>query len=151
MQFGDDGKLCKSMINSVFVYGTLKRGHCREKCWPVSPDSRLRGMDVRSVVLARRLSRDARRRVIAIAGECWEFDPDVMDRVLRRLDEVEGTNQSGQPDLYHRVTVELFDRDGNAMQSAYGYRYAPIRWPTDSRSWCRSRGDYVAWPEIEGS
>jgi gamma-glutamylcyclotransferase (GGCT)/AIG2-like uncharacterized protein YtfP len=151
MQFSDDGKLCKSMINAVFVYGTLKRGYCREKCWPVSPIRVSAGWTFGALY-----SRDDFPAMLAgdhrVAGECWEFEPDVMERVLRRLDKVEWTNQPGQPDLYHRVIVDVFDADGNMMQSAYGYRYALD--PLDDGFKLvvpKSEVDYVAWPEIEGS
>ena len=151
MQFGDDGKLCKPMINSVFVYGTLKRGQCREKCWPVMP---IRVSP--AWTLGTLFSRDDYPAMLAgddrVAGECWEFDSDVINQVMHRLDEVEWTNQPGQPDMYHRVTIDLFDMDGNPIPAAYAYHYA-----TDPLAdgfqivLPKSKGDYVAWPETDVS
>ena len=151
MQFGDDGKLCKPMITSVFAYGTLKRGQCRDKCWPAKP------IRVSTVwTFGSLFARDDYPAMLAgddhVLGECWEFEPAVMERVLRRLDEVEWTNQPGQPDLYHRVTIEVFDLDGRPFSTAYGYQYATN--PLNDGFVLmvpKSTGGYVAWPDTDVS
>lgn len=151
MEFVIDGKLCKPMIKSVFVYGTLKRGQCRENCWPARPIK-----VVPAWALGTLFSRYDYPAMLAgndrVLGECWEFDVDDMDRVVDRLDEVEWANQPGQPDLYTRVTIDVFDSKGQRISSALTYHYAtdPIL-DGFTRVTPQSTEGYVAWPETEAS
>ncbi len=131
------------MPSSVFVYGTLKRGQCREHLWPLPPRSiqigwshgRLFG---RHDYPAMTPGND---RVI---GELWEFDESAIEIVLPLLDQIEGTNQPGQTDLYCRVVTDVYAaEDDGCLGQAWTYHYAtdpetngftrieqqPARWP----------------------
>ena len=136
------------MIQSVFVYGTLKRGQCRAACWPREPLSVceawtwacLYGRSDYPAMTA------GRNRVL---GELWKFPADRMAEVLAKIDQVEGTNQPGQEDLYVRVAIKTWSREGQPKDDAFAYRYATdpladgfallqpegpdewVRWPSD--------------------
>ena len=109
--------------NAVFVYGTLKRGQCREAMWPRRP-TKIR----EAIVVGSLFGRDdypaMREGIDRVLGEIWQFEPVDMPAVLKALDRIEGTNQPGAADLYHRVLVEVFDTSGNALGHAHSYRYA---------------------------
>jgi len=70
-----------------------------------------------------------------------------MPVVLRKLDQIEGTNQPGEPNLYVRALVDVQDLSDQPLGQAYTYHYAsdpcldgftPIE-PTH-------KGQGVAWP-----
>ena len=111
-----------SAINAVFVYGTLKRGQCREGLWPEPPlevewawiFGDLWGRDDYPALV------DGSRRVL---GELWRFEPDQMPRVLEVLDAIEGTSGNSADDLYHRIVVNAFDLNRDVKRPAYTYRY----------------------------
>ncbi len=108
---------------SVFVYGTLKRGQCREQLWPATPISICRAQ-----APGRLYGRPDYPAMTAgdgkVQGELWRFDPQTMPLVLTRLDEIAGANQPGQPDLYIRVVIEVADEIGRPIGDAYTYLYA---------------------------
>jgi gamma-glutamylcyclotransferase (GGCT)/AIG2-like uncharacterized protein YtfP len=81
-----------------------------------------------------------------VRGELWRFPAEAMPEVLTVLDEIEGTNQPGQADLYCRVVVEVLDAGSAFLRAAYAYHYAtdPLR---DGFQRIRPRGTEVAWPE----
>ena len=131
---------------AVFVYGTLKRGQCREAMWPERPirilEACVRGkLYNRSDYPAMTPGQDC------VMGEVWEFDDALMPVVLHTLDQIEGTNQPGFDNLYQRVIVEIMSLDDHPLGRAYTYHYA-----TDPESEGFERispriaGDYVAWP-----
>lgn len=113
-------------IDSVFVYGTLKRGQCRETVWPVEPTEitagwaygTLYGRDDYPALL------HGEHRVI---GEIWKFDLSQMRDVLAVLDDVEGTEGNSPNDLYHRHVVDARSDRGTIVQAyAYFYNRDPI-------------------------
>jgi gamma-glutamylcyclotransferase (GGCT)/AIG2-like uncharacterized protein YtfP len=144
-----------SLINAVFVYGTLKRGQCRAGLWPAQPQEIVVGW-VRGKLFGRSDYPALRTGNDRVRGELWRFPPDVMPLVLKTLDEIEGTNQPGEPDLYHRGQIEVFDLLGDSIGIAHTYLYAtdptqdgfePIEaedaasdrevfWPAESESTC---------------
>ncbi|MCC9642550.1 gamma-glutamylcyclotransferase [Rhodopirellula sp. JC740] len=91
-------------LSVFFVYGTLCRGQCRERCWPIEPlavhpawvTGTLYGRDDYPAMTAG----DQR-----VGGECWFYHRTDANRVTKVLDEIEVTNQPGQPNLYDRVRV----------------------------------------------
>ena len=111
------------IMGHVFVYGTLKRGQCREHCWPVRP------LDVRPAWIRGRLIDlgaypallDGDQRVW---GEVWSFDQRDLPEVHAALDRVEVTNQPGVPNEYDRVAVTVFLAEGDASLEASTYRFA---------------------------
>ena len=133
-------------IDSVFVYGTLKRGQCREACWPVTPLQVIRGW-VRGTLYGRAdypALLPGQRHVV---GELWVFELPSIPRVLSVLDEIEGTDGNSPSDLYHRHVVDVFGEDNELTRTAHTYFYhrdpladgfslVPVvggmqRWPTD--------------------
>lgn len=127
--------LKSASIARFFVYGTLCRGQCREKCWPlepleITPAWTFGTLYGRADYPAMRPGND---RVI---GECWRFETDAIAHVRMVLDEIEVTDQPGMPNLYDAVVVEVFtltsidqhtiaatDRIG--MAQAYHYSRTP--------------------------
>jgi gamma-glutamylcyclotransferase (GGCT)/AIG2-like uncharacterized protein YtfP len=92
-----------SSITAVFVYGTLKRGQCRERCWPRAPRA------IQSATITGRLIDLGPYPALVpgdetIAGELWQFDAEDMPETLAALDEVEGYRQLGA-DYYRRIAV----------------------------------------------
>lgn len=122
----------------VFVYGTLKRGQCREGCWPAKPLSIAEGQ-LSGVLFDLGPFPGLQEGSGRVSGEVWEFAADDMPAVLAALDAIEGYSNS-PADLYRRVTksVDL----GNATVTAWTYvlccvpagspRIAtvPATWPT---------------------
>ncbi|OYP36583.1 gamma-glutamylcyclotransferase [Rhodopirellula sp. MGV] len=118
-------------ITQVFVYGTLKRGECREHAWPVSPKS-VHPAWIRAALFGRHDYPAIVAGGNRVVGELWSFDFDEMPQVLEVLDEIEGTTTNSSDDLYHRQTVAVFqsnphaisaDSDEPADAMAYSYFY----------------------------
>ncbi|MCC9603600.1 gamma-glutamylcyclotransferase [Stieleria sp. JC731] len=112
-------------ICQVFVYGTLKRGQCREKAWPAKPLS----VDP-AVVRAALFGRDDYPAMTTgdnlVLGEVWSFLPEQMPVVMEVLDEIEGTSANSENDLYHRHLIEALiphHGSGKRQVSAYTYFY----------------------------
>ncbi len=118
------------MLAHVFVYGTLKRGECREICWPSAPamirpawtTGALYDIGPYPALVA------GSDRVL---GELWSFPDEELPRVLAVLDAIEGTNQPGQHNEYNRevATVTLVDLSPSSQPQtlqASIYRYARI-------------------------
>lgn len=106
----------------VFVYGTLKRGECREHCWPVVPQqvaaAWTRGRLVDLGPYPALLAGDDR-----ILGEVWSYAAADIIEVLRVLDQIEVTNQPGLDNEYDRLRVPVTLLSG-AELTAETYRYA---------------------------
>ncbi len=131
---------------AVFVYGTLKRGQCRESMWPAPPATVCEGF-----VFGSLFGREDYPAMTGghdrVLGECWQFEMAEMPAVLEVLDRIEGTNQAGEADLYHRVIVDVFDLRGNLLGEAYTYRYASDPLADGFVLLCAAgKETYVAWP-----
>lgn len=107
-----------SPVTAVFVYGTLKRGQCRERYWPHQPH-RIVSAQTLGTLFGREDYPAMTPGEQIVQGELWKFLPDQMDRVLQVLDEVEGV-----PDLYHRVLVQTTDEHAQPIGPAWTYHYA---------------------------
>ena len=135
------------MLAAFFVYGTLKRGQLRERMWPREPKS-----VQPAIVRGRLFGRDDYPAMKTgddwVAGELWRFSPEDADAVTAALDQIEGTNQPGHPDLYYRIEVQSYTPQQHPLAIAFTYVYAgdPLRdgfvriepgtdqftrWPTD--------------------
>ena len=120
-------------ISSVFVYGTLKRGQCRGAMWPYDP-LRVTAVFTLGTLFDRHDYPAMTSGTDDVVGEKWDFRSDQIQRVLEVLDAIEGANQPGVPDLYHRVLVTTWDlgeqsaanpRSDAAMSGkCYSYHYA---------------------------
>lgn len=111
------------MTSSVFVYGTLKRGHCRAHFWPC-PARRTEVGWVRGSLFGRDDYPAMRPGQDRVLGEWREFEPHLIPSVLEVLDRVEGTNVAGQDDLYHRLVVDVWSLAGDRLGEAWIYHYA---------------------------
>lgn len=110
-------------IHAVFAYGTLKRGHERERFWP-HPPRRISSAKTRGVLYDLGPFPALTHGSDWIRGECWDLAPADVSETLRALDEEEGFE--GQPtDLYRRETIECWDDAGNSFQ-AYAYFLADL-------------------------
>ncbi|TWT64974.1 gamma-glutamylcyclotransferase family protein [Allorhodopirellula solitaria] len=141
-------------IDRFFVYGTLCRGQCRERCWPcqplvVTPAWTWDKLYGRADYPAMRPGTD---RVI---GECWRFASDDLPRVRSVLDQIEVTGQPGVPNLYDPVVVEVYDlrsiqqeaiSSAHCIGSAHAYHYSTPP-EQDGFAWITPQnGQGVRWP-----
>lgn len=135
-----------NVVSSYFVYGTLKRGQCRDHCWPTVP------LSVRPVWARGQLfSRHDYPALIPgndkVLGELWDFqERDVAD-VITTLDRVEGTNQPGQPDLFRRDLISVFDFGDELVGQAFVYLYDSR---PESDGFTKVVGDSIEWPNFSG-
>lgn len=111
-----------SPLEHIFVYGTLKRGECREGCWPrIAANIRPAWTSGSLVDLG------PYPALIAghdhVRGELWSFHPADVEAVLHRLDQVEVTDQPGLVNEYDRIRVTVTLDDGQT-ESAYAYRFS---------------------------
>lgn len=136
-------------ITRFFVYGTLCRDQCREHCWPVRPKNVFAAW-VFGSIHGRADYPAMRPGDDRVAGECWEFETSDMPAVVHALDIVEGTDQPGIPNLYDRVTVEVFSPIvSDPSVWAYGYHYATdpaedgfVKIAADAKT------GYARWPSL---
>ena len=108
-------------IETVFVYGTLKRGFSRQTCWPTEPLSVRHGF-----VQGHLLDVGPYPGLLAgtnwVRGELWRLSADDVVKTLAALDEVEGCFGDKLHDLYRRVTIDVFATPcGERMAEAYVY------------------------------
>lgn len=115
---------------NVFVYGTLKRGQCRERCWPRKPLAVRPGW-VRGQLFdlgaypAARFAADSEGTWDWIAGELWSFNRQDAEITIAALDAIEETNQPGRANLYDRVEVDVFpDLEAEDTLRAVSYSYS---------------------------
>ncbi len=132
-------------IHAVFVYGTLKRGELRERCWPCKPlviewatlRGELRDLGEYPALIA---GNDT------ILGELWILKPEDVSKTLAVLDEIEWYGQN-DADLYIRRTMPVRTLASEAV-TAFSYWYAnpaelrlsPIVL-ADSEGFCHWTGD----------
>jgi gamma-glutamylcyclotransferase (GGCT)/AIG2-like uncharacterized protein YtfP len=105
----------------IFVYGTLKREQCRERCWPRPP------LRVEAAVARGRLHDLGPYPAMVpggdfIRGELWHLRPEDVPETLQRLDEIEGCVE-GTGDQYIRVVIDCEDENGG-IHRAYAYQFA---------------------------
>lgn len=129
----------------IFVYGTLKQGECRERCWPFPPvriepgtiRGRLRDLGPYPALVA---------GDEVVRGELWTIAPEQLAETLRVLDEIEGI-VDGSDDMYERIVVDVRLDDGRVVP-AYVYRYLrperiaeyPVA-PAGEAGWCEWWGE----------
>ena len=109
--------------DQIFVYGTLRRGGVLSDRWPAAP------LDVRPAWCRGKLYHGSEYPAMVegddrVGGELWRFGLPELPGVLEMLDRVEGFQQPGEPDLYHRVRVEVWDESDRSRGIAWAYRFA---------------------------
>jgi gamma-glutamylcyclotransferase (GGCT)/AIG2-like uncharacterized protein YtfP len=136
------------MITTVFVYGTLKRGQCRESHWPVTPRSIQPGW-TRGALFGRPAYPAMTAGPDRVLGELWSFEADQVAGVLNVLDQIEGANQAGQVDLYHRVVTAVSADDESSLGEAWTYHYASDPRSDGFHRILPERTGYVKWPAAD--
>ncbi len=111
------------LVLGVFVYGTLKRGQCREACWPLPPTSVRVGW-TRGFLFGGDDYPAMTPGVDRVLGELWCYAASQLPPVLEVLDAIEQTKQPGLEDLYTREIVEIFNIQGRSLGNAFTYHYA---------------------------
>ena len=132
-----------SAVQSVFVYGTLQRGQCRERLWPRAP------LKVEPAwTLGALYDLGPYPALVAgsdrILGEAWHFAAADLPPTLDILDGIEG-HRGAADDLYVRVAIECVFESGRRIP-AHAYRYARTE---NLRPLQRIRPDesgYCRWP-----
>ncbi len=108
--------------HAVFVYGTLKRGEVRERCWPRKPvaidEANVRGALYDLGPYPGLVDGDD-----VVAGEVWRFAEADMQATLRALDEIEGFRKC-ENDEYRRAVITC--DTAVAQVKAWTYLYARI-------------------------
>src|SRR5262245_58510105 len=108
------------LIQHVFVYGTLKRGEVREKCWPRQPLS-LEPATVRGCLYDLGPYPALVEGDDTVAGELWEFSQLDIPPTLAALDEVEGYR--GLEDDEYRRVITLCQTSAGPV-TAWTYLYS---------------------------
>jgi len=129
----------------IFVYGTLKRGEQRERCWPYSP------LKVEAATTRGRLYRlDEYPAMIAgddlILGELWTIRAEHLAETLRVLDAIECFGMD-DVDLYTRVIVECQGPTGNRQRAFTYYYAAPAELPAQRRIFPDGEGN-CSWTAV---
>ncbi len=115
----------QEQVLSVFVYGTLKRGQCRETCWPCKPERIVRAWTQGELYDTGPYPALFEGHDL-VAGELWTFDADSLTQVLIELDIVEEYRPGAEAtNLYNRVIVPCIDQSG-ARARAYTYLYGRL-------------------------
>ena len=115
-------------IQSLFVYGSLKRGFLREAAWPHPPlhvhvgciHAQLFDLGPYPAVV---LSRGIELRNDCVLGEVWTIAPEHLAKTLQVLDNVEGFILHRDDNEYLRKVTEVTLDSGNRIQ-AFVYEYA---------------------------
>lgn len=90
----------------LFVYGTLKRGHCRDYALRTQqfiteaqtlPEFRMFNLGTYPGIIR------AAESGVSIRGEIWS----VSQECLKQIDDIEGTDEG----LYERIEIDLLDSD----------------------------------------
>jgi gamma-glutamylcyclotransferase (GGCT)/AIG2-like uncharacterized protein YtfP len=130
-------------IHHIFVYGTLKRGQCRERCWPCAAVS-VRPAVVRGALYDLGAYPASVDGADLVRGELWEMRPQDVGRALEVLDEVEGYAQRPD-DLFVRRLVRC-DLDNGRSVAAWSYFYAQPERLTATQRIATAGDGTVAWP-----
>jgi gamma-glutamylcyclotransferase (GGCT)/AIG2-like uncharacterized protein YtfP len=112
--------LMPAILCTVFVYGTLKRGGCRERCWPRQP-LRVEPATAHGTWYDLGPYPALAEGDDSIAGEVWHLAPEDIEPTLVELDRVEGFRGQAN-DLYLRVTTTCQTSAGPV--EAWTYRFA---------------------------
>lgn len=97
-------------VVAFFVYGTLKRGECREQHWPCKPLAVLRGSTPGSLWEVADYPGLQLKGETRVMGEIWLFRANQEAPILEVLDVVEG-----YPVHYTREVVECLTLDGQPI------------------------------------
>lgn len=130
----------------IFVYGTLKRGQIRERCWPRQPAA-VEPATVRGALFDLGPYPALVSGKDVIAGELWRFSPEDFLPTLAALDRIEGF--AGQPDvLYRREVITCQTTAGS--ESAWTYVLARTERLRESKRIQPDGKGQCHWPPTNG-
>ena len=134
-------------VCAVFVYGTLKRGQVRERCWPRQPVS-VEPATVRGALYDLGPYPALVEEEDTIAGELWTLADEDMEATLTALDRVEGI-AGRDDDLYRRVIVPCQTAAG--IVSAWTYQLADTSKLRNAHRIAPDAHGLCAWPSSSSS
>ncbi len=105
-----------------FVYGTLKRGQCREGCWPENPIS-IQAAVTRGSLYDTGPYPALFRGDDWVLGELWTFPQSSFETIANVLDAIEEYDPNGSDNLYVRAIVPCWTMDGSEVLASL-YLYA---------------------------
>lgn len=130
-------------LRHLFVYGTLMRGQCRARHWPLPP-VRIDPATIRAALYDLGAYPGIAEGNELVRGEVWELRPEDMAGTLRVLDAVEG-HAKRDDDLYVRRAVRCHLYDGQEV-FAWTYFYARPAELSESRRMPAGPGGWSCWP-----
>lgn len=129
-------------VQTMFVYGTLKRGQSREMLWPHPPVS-VEFATVRGTLFDLGPYPALLPGDDVVRGEAWHFDRRHVAPTLAVVDRIEGFDPSGES-LYVREMVYCRTQAGNECR-AYTYYYAHPIDPRENRRVRASAAGFCEW------
>lgn len=114
--------MCESSIRSIFVYGTLKRGHLRAAVWP-RPPLAIRPATIRAALYDVGPYPAIGEGEDRVLGEVWTVAADDLQETLDVLDRVEGYVALGVDNEYNRIATQAEFEDGT-FADVFTYRFA---------------------------
>ena len=155
------------IVTNVFVYGTLKRGQCRETMWPRPPLS-IRPGFVRGWLFdlglypamwcggCHELENDGPENDPCqcdwIEGEVWTLAKEDMSITIEELDKIEETNQPQTCNQYDQILVRVYESPNQTASPspsllALTYQCSDTNnLPTTNRNHPIGTSRTVAWP-----
>lgn len=123
------------MVDSIFVYGTLKRGQLRETHWPHPPLSIQPGF-----IRARLYDLGPYPAIVAgsepVCGEIWRFPENRISSTLDVLDSIEGYVPGRKINLYERITLPVYatpNQQTGTPQVAFVYQMESRKLPSSAK------------------
>lgn len=95
------------MLDNLFVYGTLKRGHLRSRMWPHAPQT-IQTALVRGSLLDLGAYPGLTPGEGWVLGELWTLANEHVPETLAVLDEVEGYDSATDRGLYVRRRIPVW-------------------------------------------
>ncbi len=130
---------------NFFVYGTLKRGECRQHSWPRSP------LVVEEAWVHGELFDTGSYPALLpgsdkVLGELWSFSSADFEAIVKVLDEIEEYRPGDPYNLYNREIVDC-ETLSCRRTTAYTYLYARLHdLPTFKRLASTSgHGEFAQW------
>ena len=129
---------------NFFVYGTLKRGECRQHVWPCSPS-----VVEEAWVLGELYDAGSYPALLPgaekVLGELWSFAKTDFDEIVKVLDEIEEYRPGDPYNLYNREIVDCETLSGRRT-AAHTYIYASSHdLPTFTRIATKNDSEFVQW------
>ena len=128
---------------NFFVYGTLKRGECRDHKWPRSPI-----VVEQAWVFGELYDAGSYPALLPgtdkVRGELWSFPQADFDAIVNVLDDIEEYRPGDPYNLYTRELIDCETLSGRRT-AAYTYQYARLHdLPTFTRI-AKGESEFAEW------